>query len=375
MNPSRPKFALIGHPADLPLFRAYINYLKPGKTFRDELILKLFEWTPPYKARSWNNVSLDGKTSGDGILIMVPFLPEMRDISLKTVIGKVEAAVAIAAAEGCSVAALGAFTSIVVQGKEAEIGGRHGITLTSGNATTAALIALSLQNLASRFHRPLSRETAAVIGASGDIGLGVTLWLGARVKKLVLTARNGAMLEQMAARHWRSLACETAITTDNGNAIKQAGIAVFVTSAYRPLFKQEDFNPGTIVCDASAPLNVSAGGGPRSDMFLYHGGIAKLPCRLDPGFDIGLAAPDHLYGCMTEGMLLAFNPHLPPSLGRGNITVDKINRFGEELSRYAITPAYSSGSRILKPSLQAFFCPAPTTKSISLQNPAGLCTL
>jgi fatty aldehyde-generating acyl-ACP reductase len=347
MNPSRPKFALIGHPTDLPLFRAYINYLKPGKTFRDELILKLFEWTPPYKARMWDGVSLDGKTSGGGILIMVPFLPEMRDISLKTVVEKVESAVAIAAAEGCSVAALGAFTSIVVQGKEAAIGSRHNITLTSGNTTTAALIVRSLQDLASRFDRPLSGETAAIIGASGDIGMGVTLWLGTRVKKLVLSARNGAMLDQMVARYRQELSCEIETTVDNAGAIKQAGIAVFVTSAYRPLFKQEDFNPGTIVCDASAPLNVSVSGGLRSDMFLYHGGIAKLPCHLDPGFDIGLAAPDHLYGCMTEGMLMSFNPQLEPSLGRGNITIDKIGRALESLSRYSITPAYSFGSKIL----------------------------
>jgi fatty aldehyde-generating acyl-ACP reductase len=347
MSAPRPKFALIGHPADLPLFRAYINYLKPGKTFRDELILKLFEWTPPYKASSWNGISLDGKSFGDGILVMVPFLPEMRDISLKTVVEKVEGAVAIAAAEGCRVAALGAFTSIVVQGKEAEIGRRHGIVLTSGNTTTAALIVRSLEDLAVRFRRPLAEETVAVIGASGDIGMGVTLWCGGRVKKLILTARSRTALERMVARHRREIGCETEITVDNAYAIKRAGTAVFVTSAYRPLFKQEEFNPGAVVCDASAPLNVSVSGDVRSDMFLYHGGIAKLPCRVDPGFDIGLAAADNLYGCMTEGMLMAFNPELPPSLGRGNITTVAIRRYLEELSRYSIIPAYSSGKKIL----------------------------
>jgi len=347
MSSSRPKFALIGHPADLPLFRAYINYLKPGKTFRDELILKLFEWTPSYKASSWNDVSLDNKVSGDGILVMVPFLPEMRDISLKAVIEKVEAAIAIAASEGCNVAALGAFTSIVLQGKEEGIGRKYGISLTSGNTATAALIVRSLEELMPRFNRTLSQETVAVIGASGDIGAGVTLWLGSRVKKLILTARNGAVLEQTVAQHRNDIACETEITTDNAAAIKKAGIAVFVTSAYRPLFKQEDFAPGTIVCDASAPLNVDVNGALRSDLFLYHGGIANLPCRLDPGFDIGLASPDHLYGCMTEGLLMAFNPGLPPSLGRGNITCGKIRQYLEELDRLAITPAYSSGKKIL----------------------------
>jgi fatty aldehyde-generating acyl-ACP reductase len=348
MSSSRPRFALIGHPADLPLFRAYINFLKPGKTFRDELILKLFEWTPPYKAVSWSGVSFDGKKFADGILVMVPFLPEMRDISLKTVIEKVEGAIAIAAAEGCGVAALGAFTSIVLQGKEEEISRRHGIVITSGNTTTAALIVRSLEELASRLYRPLSGETAAVVGASGDIGTGVTVWLGSRVKKLILTARNATLLEQTVCRHRSGLACDIEITADNVSAIKQAGIAVFVTSAYRPLFSQEEFNTGTIVCDASAPLNVSVSGEQRSDVFLYHGGIAKLPCQLDPGFDIGLASPNHLYGCMTEGMLMAFNPELPPSLGRGNITADKIQRYLAELARYAITPAYSCGKKILE---------------------------
>ncbi|MBN2037233.1 MAG: hypothetical protein JW768_10870 [Chitinispirillaceae bacterium] len=348
MNTPRPKFALIGHPADLPLFRAYINFLKPGKTFRDELILKLFEWTPPYKAVSWSGVSFDGEKTADGILVMVPFLPEMRDISLKTVIEKVDGAIAIAAAEGCGVASLGAFTSIVLQGREDEAGRRHGITLTSGNTTTAALIVRSLEELASRFHRPLSGETAAIVGASGDIGTGVMLWLGSRVKKLILTARNAGMLEQTVGKYRSGLACDIEITADNASAIKRAGIAVFVTSAYRPLFSREEFNPGAIVCDASAPLNVSVSGEQRSDVFLYHGGIAKLPCRLDPGFDIGLASPDHLYGCMTEGMLMAFNPDLPPSLGRGNITADKIRRYLAELKRYTITPGYSCGKNIIE---------------------------
>jgi fatty aldehyde-generating acyl-ACP reductase len=347
MDPSRPKFALIGHPTDLPLFREYIRFLKPGKTFRDELIVKLFEWTPPYTATRWNNVMLDGKHSGDGILVMVPFLPEMRDISLKTVIEKVEGAIAIAAAEGCRVAALGAFTSIVLQGKEETIARKYGIALTSGNTTTAALIVRSLEETAARYGRALSEETVAVIGASGDIGLGVTLWLGQQVKKMLLTARNRGMLEQIVVAHKRDLACDIEISDDNAAAIKKAGVIAFVTSAYSPICDLADFNKGAIVCDASAPLNVKVAGALRADMFLYHGGIAKLPCRLDPGFDIGLAAPDHLYGCMTEGMLMAWNPSLPPSLGRGNITKEKIRRFGDELDRRGIVPAYSCGSKIL----------------------------
>ena len=345
MHSPRPKFALIGHPTDLPLFRAYIKHLKPEKTFRDELILKLFEWTPAYKASNWNDVSLDGKISGDGILVMVPFLPEMRDIKLAAVIKKVEDAIGIAAAEGCRVAALGAFTSIVLQGREAAISARYNISLTSGNTTTAALIVRSIQELSDRLHRPLSKETIAIIGASGDIGTGITLWLAAKAKKLILTARTIGILKQTMPKN--NPGCEIEITADNNAAISNSTIAVFVTSAYSALCKDSDFNAGTIVCDASAPLNVQINGTPRSDITLYHGGIAQLPCTLDPGFDIGLAAPNHLYGCMTEGMLMAFNDSLPPSIGRGNITVGKIQCYMNELDRLTIVPAYSTGKTIL----------------------------
>ncbi|MBN1131110.1 MAG: hypothetical protein JXA71_19125 [Chitinispirillaceae bacterium] len=344
---TRPKFALIAHPTDLPLFRSYIDFLKPGKTFRDELILKLFEWTPSYKVCDWENVSLDAATHGHGILLMVPFLPEMRDIRLAAVINKVENAIAIAASEGCRVAALGAFTSIVLQGREEELSRRYGLSLTSGNTTTAALIVRSLEDLAHRFGRPLSGETIAVIGASGDIGAGVTLWLGSRAKKLILTARNTGILEQTILKRRCELPCEMEITADNHAAIRKSGMVVFVTSAYTSLCSDADFNAGTIVCDASAPLNVKTNGVPRSDITLFHGGIAKLPCRLDPGFDLGLAATDHLYGCMTEGILMAFNPRLPPSHGRGGITCQRIGAFIDELDRYSISPAYSAGKRTL----------------------------
>ena len=341
-----PKFALIGHPLDLPLFRAYINYLKPGKTFRDELILKLFEWTPAYKAASWSDVSFDGANFCDGILVMVPFLPEMRDISLKVVIEKVENAIAIAAAEGCRVAALGAFTSIVLQGKEEEIARRHNIALTSGNTTTATLIVQSIQEQAARRGQELAEATVGVIGASGDIGAGVTLWLGHKVRKLILTARNRTLLDRFVAEHRAELPCEVEVTTDNAAAIRAASAVVFVTSAYQPLFDQEAFNPETIVCDASAPLNVKVNGPLRPNIFLYHGGIAKLPVRLDPGFDLGLASPDHLYGCMTEGILMTLNPALPASLGRGNITRDRMRVYADALARYNIPPAYSCGKTV-----------------------------
>jgi hypothetical protein len=63
---------------------------------------------------------------------------------------------------------------------------------------------------------------------------------------------------------------------------------------YKQLCGIEDFLPDTIMCDASAPSNVRVTNGLRDDVFLFHGGIAKIQNSLGTDSDIGLAWPDHL---------------------------------------------------------------------------------
>jgi fatty aldehyde-generating acyl-ACP reductase len=323
----RDKFACIAHPTDLPLFRSYMRFLKPEKTFRDELLLKLFEWTPAYKIREFIDVTLDGANFSDGVFVNVPFLPEMRDIKLKEVTNKIEQAVAIAAQAGCAVAALGGFTSIVLQGQEERIAERHRIKLTSGNTLTAAIIVRSITELCARFEIDLATRTMAIIGASGDIGSGCAQYFCDKVKKLVLTARGTQLLDKLKSALEPVASCAIETTTDNVYGIQNAAIVICVTSAYGTLFSQADFKAGTIVCDASAPQNVQVDTTLRNDIFLYHGGVAKVPVDLNPGFDIGLAANDTFYGCQLEGIMIALNPSLPCSWGRGNITREKVGLY------------------------------------------------
>ena len=341
------KFALIGHPPDIDLYREYIRYLKPEKTYRDELIIKLFEWTPAYKISEWNDISLDGKTFTDGIMLMVPFLPEMKDIKLKAVITKVENAIASAAAEGCTVAALGAFTSIVLQGKEDHLSRKYNIKITSGNTFTAALIIKSVEDITARFGVDLKDQTLAIIGASGDIGSGCLVYFGDKVKKMLLTARGIPMLEKIFENHRHTINCEIDISDNNKRAIDNSDIVIFVTSSYKSLFSIDDFSPGTIVCDASAPLNVKVENRFRPDVFLYHGGIASLPFKFETGLDIGLASPNTLYGCLTEGILIAHNEKLPCSIGRGYINRNKIKTYIKQLNDIShLDVSFTVGNKI-----------------------------
>lgn len=334
MRHSRPKFALIGHPTDLPLFRSYISYLKPGKTFRDELILKLFEWTPAYKVKDLYNISFDGRAMADGIIIMVPFLPEMREMKLREITAKIEQAIAIAAREECTIAALGGFTSIVLQGQEKDLAHKYGIALTSGNTLTAALIIRSIMEACERFKLDLADQTLAIIGASGDIGSGCAEYFCDKVQSLILTARGSQLLEQLRNAINDRANRPITISTSNSDALRQATVFIIATSAYGTIFDLAEFPAGSIVCDASAPQNVRISGGLRNDVFLYHGGIAEVPAVLQPDFDIGLAGKNDFYGCQLEGVLIALDPTLPCSWGRGNISREKIDRYLDTIACY-----------------------------------------
>lgn len=325
------KVAFIGHPADMPLFRAYIKHLRPDKTYRDELLIKLFEWTPSYKVIDWHNLTFDKKNYFDAHLIMVPFLPDMRDIRLKKVVEKIDQALSIASQSGCTVAALGAFTSIVLQGREQDFAQKHEMKLTSGNTLTAAVIVRSIEKTTAELGVDLSRATIGIVGASGDIGSGCVSYFGNKVKRMILTARSIGPLETLQESRKDMLTSNIEISTDNNMAVQQSDIVIFVTSAYVPMYSQDDFRPGTIVCDASAPQNVTVTDPLRKDVFVYHGGIVSLPFALDAGFDIGLASPDTFYGCQVEGILLALDDSLPCSWGRGNITREKMDLFLKKL--------------------------------------------
>jgi len=344
-NLKNPKVAFIAHPTDMNMYRSYIRYLKPDKTYDDKLLLKLFEWSPSYKIAEWKNLSFDNIDFFDAMFVMVPFLPEMKDISLKKIVEKIDQALTIASDKNYSVAALGAFTSIVLQGQEKDFAQKHNMVLTSGNSLTAATIVRSIEQISSTLGVALDECTLGIIGASGDIGSACVAYMQNKVKAMILTARSEASLQTMVKSLASGSGCDMKLTTDNKAAVAKSDIVLFVTSSYVPMFSQNDFMPGTIVCDASAPLNVRVSSQLRDDVFIYHGGILSLPFTIDPGFDIGLASPNTFYGCQIEGALLALDASLPYSWGRGNISMKKIGDFIRKLYTVPnLRIAYSVGT-------------------------------
>lgn len=106
---SNEKVAFIAHPVDLDIFRSYIAALKPEKKYSDELLVKLFEWVPPYSVKLFPGLSLDGCHFVYAEMFMVPFLPEMHIISVVKIITNIDTALALAEKRRCTIAAVGGF--------------------------------------------------------------------------------------------------------------------------------------------------------------------------------------------------------------------------------------------------------------------------
>jgi fatty aldehyde-generating acyl-ACP reductase len=343
---SLPKVAFIGHPTSLEQFQSYMRVLKPEKKYRDQLALKLFEWTSSYIVKEFANLGLPSGPSVDGTMIMVPFLPEMREIHLRKITEKIEQAIDLGAKQGCTVAALGGFTSIILQGQEHQYAEKHRIKLTSGNSLTAATIVQSICEITEQFGIDLSKSTIAVVGASGDIGSGCVGYFCDRVAHLRLSAPGMEKLKQVAEKYRKFTESSIELFSDNREAVTGAGIIIFVTSAYQELFNLSDFEPGTIVCDASAPCNVKLNCPPRQDMFAYHGGVLSIPFEIDAGIDLDLPSTNLFYACQVEGFLIAMNPSLPCSWGRGNISREKLEIFRQLIAPGSpIRPVFVQGKK------------------------------
>lgn len=329
------------------MFRSFVRFLRPDKTWRDELLVKLFEWAHPFQVGSLPDIRLNETSVVDGNVYMVPFLPEMREISIRRIIKKVEGSLKLAAEDGCSVAAMGAFTSIVLQGMEEELQRKHGLRITSGNAFTAAVIIQSIEDLICRMNLSIADLAVGIVGASGDIGSTCVGWFGSRAGRLILTGRGMEPLEKCVDRYKERVRCDYTLSTDNQDVVTEADIIIYVTSSYTHLTSLEDFSPGTIICDASSPLNVRWNPKAlRPDVLLYHGGIVGLPVPLKTGFDIGLSSPYHFYGCQVEGLLIALDQRVPCSWGRGNITQEKLDAYLSAFRRYpGLTPVFSCGDK------------------------------
>ncbi|MER8766878.1 MULTISPECIES: hypothetical protein [unclassified Mesorhizobium] len=302
---------LLGHPSDFAHFRTIVEHNDGARAAervaRNEATFRAFiNWMPAYATQSVAGIELNG-TCVRAALVICPFLPQ--DIStprtLKAAYGKVIEGCRIASDMGAKVVALGGFTSILAGSRRIEVAAEAGITLTSGNALTAALAVEQLRTALQTDGRALENETVAVLGASGDIGRTVVGLLDGIPREILLVAQNHDRLSEVrnAFGHLRMR-----IATAK-EAVAEADAMIVATSACHPVISASDLRPKMIVCDVGYPNSIF-GTTKLDGAYVFRGGLAQLPHPVDMAVYTQLDQGDKLFGCFTEGIVLAARPDL-----------------------------------------------------------------
>jgi Predicted dehydrogenase len=338
------KFGFIVHPISMISFRHYGIFRNViSRILSEKFQIEAIKYLPPYKLCDIPDIrsSRGVKTCAD--IVLVPLLP--RHIAVmqeEAVLKKIEAGISVCKKNGAKIIGLGALTSVV--GNEGEVlSKRVDIPITSGNTLTASLALDGIYKAAYTMGVSLAESVVAIVGATGDIGSVCTKILSNKVKKLNIAARNEERLNAFADSVKRSGSADVEVFKYTKDAIKGADIILSATSAVTTIIDPAALKPGAIVCDVAIPPNIAKEVAlSRRDIFVFEGGLAKLPYPDDITGDMALEflPKNSVYGCIAETMTLALEGRLESySIGRGNITETRLMEMKSMAARHGITVA------------------------------------
>lgn len=302
--------AFIGHPSSFSHIVKLIEDMDGPEAARrvarnEKSFAAFLDWMPSNITHHRPIIELNGVTVR-AAMVVCWFLPQIINHrhKLKLAVAKVLEGVDIAAGMGAQVASLGGFTSILAGRRRFDAADAAGITLTAGNALTAGLAVARLRDELEARRRPIEGETIAIIGASGDVGATAAALLGDEPGRLLLVARDQERLEKVRI----NLGHPNSACVSLAEAVAQASSILVATSASEPILTSDDVAPGTIILDLGYPPTTSVA--PDSRVTVMRAGLAQFPAAIQIGAYSRLSQPNHLFGCSTEGVVLAARPEL-----------------------------------------------------------------
>jgi len=346
--PAKARFALIGHLDSWEKTAAVVQSLRGGLgrplSVRD--IREIVPFLPPRTVCRVTVFSTDGSCA-HGVYVDAFLSPDrLCEGSVRDKIQRIREAASYACREGAAVAALGGFSSIVLEGKVDLLPSHDEVAFTTGNTLTVAYIVKAVERASTLTGRPLSSQTVLILGATGDVGSGCARYLLGRAGRLLLCARNPHRLRRL-QRSLASKATAVSISTEAEEFLSKADVIVAAASLAAPRFSLRSVRPDAIVCDAGYPKNILSDGTPGPVVFFGGMGQVLGGLQLVPDLISVLAphpAPNIIQGCLLEGMLLALEGRFESySRGRGNIVpgqVDEIWSLAEKHG-FALAPFFN----------------------------------
>jgi predicted amino acid dehydrogenase len=273
-------------------------------------------WPPVYLSRVTGVRSEATGKEIEGWLVACPLTAgQMLKLPHRTAYKKIIQTGGLAQKLGADILGLLAFTSVIGDGG-VTVAQNLSIPITTGRSLTIAAAIEGLARAAQHQGIRLESATAAVVGATGSIGLACARLLAPAVAELVLVGREKSRLAQVEAQVRQDGARRVRGST-RIEAISEADVVLSTTNAARPIIQPEHLKRGAAVCDVALPPDVSPRvARERDDVLSIHGGVMDVPGEVDFHFDFGLA-PGKAYACMAETMVLALEErHESYSLGK-----------------------------------------------------------
>lgn len=370
------RFAFLVHPLDLLSYSQFDQSLFLFS--EDELALLAGKWSGlmrPFVVSRAEIKSEDGSFARGEFIAVPRTAAELAQMPRAEALQELCSALELAREGGAGIVGLGAYTAVV------SMGGLYlkdeGIPLTTGNSYTVVSAAEAVSASCEKLGFVPQHSIAAIIGAAGSIGKGVSLLLSERAAGLILVGNPAGKSKRAGMQRALGIAAEIyrylagllqrgrlfpagsmgdrlsrsgtlphpeasfddfiAFARDAGNggaiqlttsvktALSQAGIIICATNSRERLIQPGDLMPGAVVCDISRPPNVSAAvEQERPDVLVIDGGVVELPGCPDLGWDFGF--PQGLaYACMAETMMLALERRYEHfSLGSSGVNLDSI---------------------------------------------------
>ena len=335
------KFGFIAHPIDINSFYDFLGVWNVfAKILSEKTIKNIAAKLPPYKLCSLNKIRSSTGLAVSADVIAIPLLPiQIATFDEARVLSLIEKGIRMCERSGARIVGLGGFASVV--GNEGQVlSDRVDVPLTSGNTMTAALTLEGIYKAARLMDIDLMDSVVAIIGATGDIGSICTKILSKKVKKVNIAARNEKKLQEFAKLITNYGNAKVEVFRYSKDAIKDADIILTATSAVTTVIEPMQLKSGSVVCDVAIPANivrevVKA----RDDVLVFEGGLAKIAHMEDvKNKKLSHLVPvNGIYGCVSETMALTLEGRFEPySIGRGNITEEKIEEIKNIAAKHGI---------------------------------------
>jgi predicted amino acid dehydrogenase len=293
----RPWFAFLIHPRDVPDLHNVGGsaLIAEHSADENEFVSKMCTMPPTILGQATFGL---GGAQGDLIgVIRMPgqiLRPEGQRLIAESV--------QLAAGRGAAVVGLGALTAPATRGGTTLLPGLpKGLTLTTGNALTAAIACSNVAEAAEAIGRPGSARVA-VVGCHGSVGSAASRLLAASGTDLMLIGRTVARIERelpdLVSRAWVSA---------NLRDIAKADIVVLLTSDSSALLTPDLVRPGSVVIDLAHPVNVPLDRYAEysaRDVAVVQGGLVQIP-RYHSTVDFRLPSRRAALACLAETYLFA----------------------------------------------------------------------